>query len=464
MRPKTTKRPRAESHATGSSKKGGGKGSRKERYFEFLGKRHGPMTTRGWLEVFAVLLVGVVLYNIFFVKRKIIEYRPEHTFSVSAPEFFSAAHAAADPTPIGGNKVTVLHNGVGTFPVMLEAIQGAKKTINFEAFLFHSGTVANDFIRAFSERAQAGVQVRILLDGVGSGNALDNDDVDKLKKAGCKFAYYHPTRAVRVDRINRRTHRRIMVVDGKVAFTGGIGFADEWLGNADSPDHWRDVHAKIEGPIVAKFQSAFQQHWLGETQEILTGANHFPVLQEAGKLQTQITSSNEFSIAALPLIQAVTIAAAEKTIYITNPYCTPTADQVDLLTAAVKRGVDVRLLLPGPHNDQPLTKAAGRGGYGKLLEGGVKIFEFGPTMIHSKTMVVDGLFSIIGTSNLDARSSQINDEIDMSVYDENFGQEMEKIFLADLTNSKPYVIEDFKKRGLWERFTEWAMLPFRSQL
>jgi cardiolipin synthase A/B len=224
------------------------------------------------------------------------------------------------------------------------------------------------------------------------------------------------------------------------------------------------VHVQIEGPLVARFQSAFQQHWLNETQELLTGADHFPELQPAGELKAQVIASDEFTVAPIPLTQAVAIAAAEKTIYITNPYCTPTQDQVDLLNAAVKRGVDVRLLLPGPHNDQPLTKAAGRGGYGKLLEGGVKIFEYTPTMIHSKTMVVDGLFSLVGTSNLDARSAQINNEIDLSVLDAGFGAEMDRVFLKDLEQSRPYTMEEFKKRGLWERFSEWVALLFRSQL
>jgi cardiolipin synthase A/B len=422
------------------------------------------VTVRGWLEVFGIVLAVLITYSIFFVKRDTIEFRPPHTFNVSAPEFFGSAHAASDPVPIGGNKITLLHNGEGTFPVLLEAIRGAKKTVNFEAFLFHSGKVGDEFIAAFCERAQAGVQVRILLDGIGSGSPLKGADVSRLKEAGCRFAYYHPVRAVRVDRINRRTHRRVMVVDGQVAFTGGIGFADDWLGNADAPEHWRDVHVQIEGPLVARFQSAFQQHWLNETQELLTGADHFPELQPAGELKAQVIASDEFTVAPIPLTQAVAIAAAEKTIYITNPYCTPTQDQVDLLNAAVKRGVDVRLLLPGPHNDQPLTKAAGRGGYGKLLEGGVKIFEYTPTMIHSKTMVVDGLFSLVGTSNLDARSAQINNEIDLSVLDAGFGAEMDRVFLKDLEQSRPYTMEEFKKRGLWERFSEWVALLFRSQL
>jgi cardiolipin synthase len=347
---------------------------------------------------------------------------------------------------------------------MLESIRGAKRTINFEAFLFHSGEIGTKFIDALIDRAKAGVEVRIILDGIGSGSDLNNSDVKKLTDGGCKFAYYHPTKALRVDRLNRHTHRRVLVVDGKVAFTGGVGFADEWQGDGAKPDNWREVHAKLEGPMVAQLQSAFQQHWLAETGEMLTGDGHFPVLQPTGNLKVQVTTSDEFTVAALPLIQAVSLAAAEKTIYITNPYCTPTDEQIYLLGEAVKRGVEVKMILPGKHNDQPATKAAGRGSYGKLLEAGVKIYEFTPTMIHSKTMVVDGMFSMFGTSNLDARSSLINEEIDVTVYDASFGAEMDRVFREDLKNSKEYKLEDFKKRPLKERFTEWIVYPFHSQL
>jgi len=198
--------------------------------------------------------------------------------------------------------------------------------------------------------------------------------------------------------------------------------------------------------------------------EALSGAGQFPALTPAGNLNAQIVESHSFSIAPIPLLQAVTFAAAEKRIWIANPYCTPTDDQVELLTKAARRGVDVRLLLPGPHNDQPLTQSAGRTAYGKLLEGGAKIFEYQPTMIHAKTMVADGIFSMIGSSNIDARSSEINEEIDVVVYDENFSREMEAAFENDLAQSRPYTIEEFRQRSLWERTTEWLAEPFRSQL
>jgi cardiolipin synthase len=196
----------------------------------------------------------------------------------------------------------------------------------------------------------------------------------------------------------------------------------------------------------------------------LSGAAQFPVLEPSGDLKAQVVASTSFSMAPIPLVQATAFAAAEKSIWITNPYCTPTDNQVDLLIKAVQRHVDVRLILPGGNNDQPLTKSAGRAAYGKMLEGGVRIFEYQPTMIHEKGMVVDGVFSMFGSSNLDARSSEINEELDLVVYNEKFGHQMEAIFQKNLKESREYTLQEFKKRSWWERTTEWLMLPFRSQI
>jgi cardiolipin synthase len=430
----------------------------------WLRKKRWKLPTYAWLLIIAaVLVIGVVL-SFFLERRAILDFCPDHTFTVRDPAFFASAHALGDPVPLPGNKIDLLQNGDETFPALLGAIRGAKKSVNFEAFLFYSGTIGRQFRDAFIERAQAGVHVRVLLDGVGSGLKLDNSDVELMQRGGVHFSYYHPMASWRLDRFNRRTHRRVMVVDGKVAFTGSIGFADQWQGHGESDGHWRDVHARIEGPLVGKLQGAFQQHWVRATREAMGGPDEFPELPAAGKLVAQMTSTHSFSIAPLPLTQAVAIAAAERRISIINPYCTPSDDQVALLGAAVKRGVNVRLLLPGKHNDQPMTKAAGRTAYGKLLESGVKIYEYAPAMIHTKIMVVDGLFSIFGSSNLDARSAAINEELDISVYDEGFGRQMEELFENDLKNSKPYTLDQFKQRGPWERFSEMLMMPIHSQL
>lgn len=419
---------------------------------------------RFWVAAIGGLLVTMALLGFFFLRRVAVEYEPSHTFTVRDPVFFPSALALADPLPVEGNKIELLHNGDAIFSAMLEAIRGAQKSINFEAFLFYSGAVGAQFREALCERARAGVKVRVLLDGVGSGRELKAKDVRAFKDGGCAFSYYNPTRSWRTDRLNRRSHRRILVVDGKVGFTGGVGFADHWQGNADSKDHWREVHARIEGPLVALLQTAFVHHWLKETGEVIAGPDEFPALSKAGPLRAQVISTSSDTGAPLALALSVAFASAEKSISITNAYCAPSDTHVRLLVAAVKRGVDVRLLLPGKHNDQPMTKAAGRTAYGDLLKGGVKIFEYQPTMVHSKTVVVDELFSAFGSSNFDARSSQINEELDVVVYDEAFGRSMQQVFERDLQQAKEYRLEDFQRRSAWERLTELVALPLHSQL
>jgi cardiolipin synthase len=430
----------------------------------WLNQRWWRFSLAEWIGLALGFLAVVLIFCLFFIRRHSLEYRLEHNFTVRDPEFFGSALALSDPVPIPGNKIELLANGDEYFPAMLKAIRSAQKTVNFATYIFESDEVGRQFRDAFCERAAAGVEVRVLLDGIGSGWGLDNSDVRMMRKAGCKFAYYHPTASWRVDRTNRRSHRRVLVVDGKVAFTGSAGFSRNWAGHAQDKYHWRDTQARIEGPLVAKLQWAFEEHWVKTFGETLSGAGHFPPLANAGDLKAQLVGSHSFSMAPVPLVQATAFASAEKRIWITNPYCTPTDDQVDLLVKAVQRCVDVKLMLPGANNDQPLTKSAGRAAYGRMLEGGVKIFEYQPTMIHRKAMVVDGLFSMFGSSNLDARSSEINEELDVVVYDENFGREMEAVFEKDLLQSREYTLQEFKNRSWWERFTEWVMLPLRSQL
>lgn len=406
-----------------------------------------------------VVLILVAGFGIAFLKRAVVDYRWEHDLSTRDPSFFGSAHALADPLPLEGNAIQLLQNGDEIFPALLQAIHGAQSSVNFEAFLFYSDQVGAQFRDALCERARAGVRVRVLLDGIGSGKNFSDADEKTFKSAGCTFAYYHPTHSWRVDKLNRRTHRRILIVDGKTGFTGSVGFADSWAGNADAPNHWRDIQMKLEGPIVAKLQGAFQQHWIRATGETISGAAEFPPLSPAGKLPAQLIASHSFSVSPLSLVQAVAFASAEKSIYITNSYCTPSHNQVRLLVEAVKRGVDVRILMPGKHDDQPATKAAGRPAYGELLAGGVKIYNYTPTMIHTKSMVIDGLFSVLGSSNFDSRSAQINEELDITVYDRGFGAEMDDIFMKDLERSTPYTIEQFKNRPLSEHVSEWAVSP-----
>jgi cardiolipin synthase len=437
---------------------------KRARSSHWLNNRWWKLDWGQWIALTLSFLAIVLLFCLFFIRRHTIDYHFDHTFSVRDPEFVGSALALANPVLLPGNKIDLLQNGDEYFPAMLQAIGAARKTINFEAFIFYSDPVGYQFRDALCARARAGVEVRVLLDGIGSGWRLKNADVRQMKDAGCKFAYYHPTHSWRVDRTNRRSHRRILVVDGKIGFTGAVGFAEKWSGHAQDKNHWRDTHMRIEGPLVAELQASFQEHWVKTFQEALSGADQFPELPASGDLKAQVVPSRSFSMAPIPLVQAVAFTAAEKRIWITNAYCTPTRDQVEQLVKAVRRGVDVCLLLPGPNNDQPMTKSAGRAAYGKMLEGGVKIFEYQPTMIHEKSMVIDGLFSMLGSSNFDSRSSEINEELDVVVYDQSFGRKMETVFEKDLAQSKGYTLQEFKNRSLWERTTEWLLLPFRSQL
>ena len=436
----------------------------RKRSSHWLNNRWWKLAIGEWIALTLVFLAIVLIFCVFFIRRHTLPYHIEHSFGVSDPDFIGSALALSDPVLVPGNKIELLQNGDEYFPAMLAAIHGARKTVNFEAYIVYSDEIGRQFRDALIERAKSGIEVRVLLDGIGSSWNLNNSDVRMMKTAGCKFAYYHPMHSWRVDRTNRRSHRRILVVDGKVAFTGAVGFAQHWSGHAQDEKHWRDVQARIEGPLVAKMQGTFQEHWVKTFGEALSGAGQFPALTEAGDFKAQVVLSRSFSMAPVPLLQAVAFSAAEKRIWITNAYCTPTDDQVNLLVKAVKRRVDVRLILPGKNDDQPLTKSAGRAAYGRMLEGGVKIFEYQPTMIHEKSMVIDGLFSLVGSSNLDARSSEINEELDIAVYDREFGRTMEAVFEKDLAQSEEYTLQEFQNRSLWERTTEWLMLPFRSQL
>ena len=417
-----------------------------------------------WIGLTLAFLGIVVVFCLFFIRRHALDYHLSHSFAVAAPEFVGSALALADPGLVGENKLDLLANGDAFVPEMLSAIRAAQHSVNFEAYILWSDEIGRQFRDALCERGRAGVEVRVMLDGIGSGWRLNNSDVRMMKQAGCKFAYYHPTHSWRVDRTNRRSHRRVLVVDGKIAFTGGVGFAAKWGGHAQDPQHWRDTQLRVQGPLVAKLQSAFQQHWIKCFGEALSGAAQFPQLSPAGSVKAQVVTSQSFSMAPVPLVQATAFAAAERRIWIVNAYCTPTDNQVDLLVDAVKRGVEVKLLLPGENNDQPMTKSAGRAAYGRLLEGGVKIFEYQPTMIHEKVMVVDGLFAMLGSSNLDARSSEINEELDVAVYDSGFAHQLETSIERDLQPSREYTLHDFRNRTAWERVTEWLMLPFRSQM
>ena len=392
-------------------------------------------------------------------------YELPHGFTVREPAFLPSA--LPGPTMTAGNRLELLENGDAVFPAMLAAISAARKTVNFEAYIFWSGEVGTRFCEALAERAEQGVAVRVLLDAVGSsGHRLKASDVDAMRRAGCHVEFFHSKKPWMLWVLNHRNHRRVLVVDGTVGFTGGVGFADQWRGDAGSRDNWRDTQVRVEGPAVRGLQRAFQENWSEVTGEPLVGDEFFPALPQVGSISAAVVPSSPLAaMSGAGRVYAISLAAAAKEIWIANSYFLPDETTAGLLVAAVKRGVDVRVMIPSDeHNDVPATKAAGRSFSGPLLKGGVKIFEYQPTMFHLKTMVVDGIFSTLGSANFDERSFHLNEEINLFVYDAGFAELMKERYLRDQSRCRPYTTAMWKERSLKKRVTEWLVEPFRSQL
>ncbi|HKA36419.1 MAG TPA: phospholipase D-like domain-containing protein [Thermoanaerobaculia bacterium] len=438
----------------------------------FRTRRRGPRSPRVYripVETYLVALALAFALAIAFSllsAPKEVSYRQPHRFAVADETFLPSALALSNPQPSEGNRVRLLFNGEEIFPAMLAAIARAERSVNLESYIFWSGQAATRFRNALVERAQHGVEVRVLLDALGSPRSkLRRQDVEFLREGGCRVEFYHPIRPWMLDTINHRSHRRILVVDGKVAFTGGAGIADVWLGQAEAPGRWRDTHVEVTGPVVAQLQSAFQENWGAVRGEALAGDAFFPKLERAGSARAQvIVSSPESPSSATKLLYATSISAATKRLWLSNSYFLPDSDTSALLVEAARRGVDVHILVPGKVNDVPATKAGGRSSFGELLSGGVKISEYQPTMFHPKTMVVDGLFATIGSTNFDNRSFRLNDEINLAVYDRDVGRRLEEIFEKDLARSRRYTLEQWRGRPIRERLTELLIMPFRSEL
>lgn len=427
-----------------------------------------PKVYRIPVETYLIALAIAFAFSValsFLTRPEEIGYRLPHLFTVDDPTFLPSAHALSGASTMSGNRVQVLVNGDQIFPAMLSAIRSAKRSVNLESYIFWSGQIGSQFRDALVERAREGVAVRLLVDAVGSKGHLLDSDIDILRRGGVNVDLFHPLRPWMLDSINNRTHRRILVVDGRIGLTGGVGIADPWLGNADSQAHWRETCVQVEGPVVAQLQAAFLDNWAEVRGEALLGDAFYPKLESVGSVRCQVIDSTARApSSATKLLYAVSIASARDRILLSNSYFLPDAETSAALVDAAKRGVDVEVVVPGKVNDVPATKAGGRSSFGALLRGGVKIFEFQPTMFHPKTMVVDGIFSTVGSTNFDNRSFRLNDEINLSMADPAIGRRMEELFRLDVARSRPYTYQDYQRRSLKDRLFEWAVMPIRSEL
>jgi cardiolipin synthase len=426
-------------------------------------------TTRRKVTMAVILAIGVTLAVVFLLLNlssgeKKIRHEIQQLYAVDDPQFLRSMGSLLGPAILGGNRIGTLLNGDQIFPAMLEAIHGATRTIAFETYIYWSGEIGEQFADALSERARAGVKVHVLLDWVGSGKAKQ-EYLDQMKESGVEVEKYHPLHWYHLARINNRTHRKILVVDGRVGFTGGVGIADKWTGNAQDPDHWRDSHFKLEGPAVAQMQAAFMDNWMKTRSRVLHGEEYFPELPQVGKSYAQVfKSSPREGSESVRLMYLLSIASARRRILIANSYFVPDDLSIETLVTARKRGVDVEIVVPGTKIDSELTRKASRARWGDLLGAGVEIYEYQPTMYHCKVMVVDDLWVSVGSTNFDNRSFRLNDEANLNVFDADFARQQIRDFEADRARSRRVTLEGWKKRPLSEKIMEHAAALLRSLL
>ena len=406
----------------------------------------------------------VLLALNFTAGEKKVQQQLPRLYSTASPDFERALGSLLGPGIVGGNAVTELLNGDQIFPPMLAAIQGAKKSITFETYIYWSGDIGKQFADALSERARAGVRVHVLLDWVGSAK-MDESYLTEMQQAGVQIEKFHKPHWYNLARLNNRTHRKLLVVDGQVGFTGGVGIAPHWMGNAQDPDHWRDSHYLVRGPVVAQMQATFLDNWLKVTGKVLHGELYFPPIAPAGAQKAQMFSSSPSSGSeSMQLMYHLAITAAERSIDLSVAYFVPDELTQKHLMDALARGVRVRFITPGEHTDTDTVKAASRATWGPLLQAGALIYEYQPTMYHCKVMIVDQLLVSVGSTNFDNRSFRLNDEANLNVYDAAFARRQTEVFEDDLKRSRRVTYEEWLNRPLREKAHEKLTGWLRSQL
>ena len=418
------------------------------------------MKTKKWL-------IGVLL--LAFGCASVPEINKTPNVVLGEPSFFPTISAHTDAPIIGGNRVELLFNGEEIFPAMLDGIRSARKSITYLQYLYKGGDIAFELAQAFAERCRAGVRVNILIDDHG-GSEMPAEIPELWRQSGCQMKWFRRIRLFQfitpweLLSYNYRNHRRILVIDGRIGFTGGHGVSDAWTGDGRTKNHWRDTAARVEGPIVQQLQAAFVESWRETTGDMLGDELYFPALEPRGNVNAQVVASSPFGgTYESYLLFLMSIASARKSIYITNPYFVPDERMTAALLNAVARGVRVVLLTPGKI-DWMLVYRASRRGLGPLMLGGIEIYEYQPALLHAKTMVVDGIWATVGSTNLDNRSFALNQELNLVVHDAAIAGKLERAFKEDLNHSQKLTYEAWKARPFSEKVLELLTIPIKEQL
>jgi cardiolipin synthase len=423
---------------------------------------------RFWVGPASALGLGVAWYAADSLRHRregAFGYELVTGVDADSPDFMRAAEALTGHPINEGCEVELLINGDQIFPAMLETIRSAEETLCLETYVYWRGDIAAEVAEAVCERAAAGVDCRVLVDAVGAAKITDGL-IDQMQEAGVRVVRFRPPRLYSLRHLANRTHRRLLVADGRVGMTGGVGIAGEWEGDARGPDEWRDTHVLIRGPVVRGMQGAFAEHWLESTGEVLGGEPFLPELEaidDGGPVQL-IRSSAGVGDTNAEAIYYLAIASARRNLDICAAYFAPRPAFTKALAEAAERGVEVRVVVPGPHIDKEFVRQAGHAAYEPLLEAGVRIFEYQPTMLHAKTMAVDGCWASVGTINFDNRSFQLNDEITLAVHSERFCAALVESFDVDVERSEEMDLDRWRHRGPASRVRELATTVVRREV
>jgi cardiolipin synthase len=414
-----------------------------------------------------LLLLGLLVVVLVLVIWSIKRHRdPKLKVDCDLPlaELVSSVAGLSQGAVIRGNAVELFENGA-FFDALLDEIRAARRSVHFETFLWKEGALGSRLIDALAERARAGVKVRVLVDARG-GAKIGRDTPRRLRDAGCRFAFHHPAHIYHLGVFNERDHRKLVVVDGRVALFGGHCIVDQWLGDAQDKEHFRDISVRVRGPAVHALQSVFGENWVEDTGELFVGDDVFPALDRAGDVSLHVASVKcEGSAPAVKVLHHLAVCVARERLWIQNPYFLPDMEAIEALGAAVERGVDVRVMVPSADaSDMPIVQHAAHHNFDRLLRSGVRVFEYGRTLLHQKVMTIDGAWCAIGSSNFDDRSFEVNDEITVGFQDAALARQLEEVFERDLQHCVELDAARWSKRGVLHRTKDTALFAFNELL
>lgn len=416
-------------------------------------------------QIIAGVAAMFVCASVFLFRPQLKEHqlRLDYDFGTDSAEFLSTLAGATGVPIVAGNRVTLYHRGSEFYAAMLEEIARARYSVTMEQYIFAQSRVGWEFVHAFAERARAGVSVKLLLDAVGS-SGVTHHMMATLQEAGCEVAWFHPIRWYNLHRLNNRTHRKSLVIDGKVAFTGGAGVDDHW--RDDWGREWRDLQLRLEGPGTGPLQTGFSTNWMESTGEVITGPAFYPVQSaRPGHVDVQtVLSSPKGDLYTASILYSLAIQCARHTILIANPYFVPSPRTIDMLADAVERGVSIKVVVAGEHSDTWWARNNSVALYGDLMEAGIEIYEYQPTMMHQKLMLVDSIWATVGTANFDHRSFAFNEEANVCFYDPDLVEQIRARFFADLGNAKRVDLAEWRGRGWRRKVAERTAALLRDQV